>query len=97
MPQIMQQCRTQGEQTFLRHPILIPASFKLGNNPPRNFIDSKRMREPAVLRTMKSKIRGAKLADPPQALKFLGINQPPNNGFLHVDIIVNRIFENLLL
>ncbi|MNC47055.1 hypothetical protein D3C75_960990 [compost metagenome] len=74
MPQIMQQRSTQSQQTFLRYPILVPAPLKLGNDPPRNFIHTQRMGKPAVLRSMKCKIRGTELANPPQTLKFPGID-----------------------
>ncbi|MNV49249.1 hypothetical protein D3C71_1411970 [compost metagenome] len=46
-----------------------------------------------MLGPMKGKKGCAKLPDAAQPLKFLGVDQTPNNRILHMNIIMNRIFE----
>ncbi|MNI88775.1 hypothetical protein D3C73_1461060 [compost metagenome] len=92
----MQQGGTQAEQPLLLGPIRITAPFELGDNFSRNFIDSERVGEPAVLRSVKSHIRGSQLPDPPQPLKLRRINQVPYGFILHIDVVMYGILEHLL-
>ncbi len=48
-----------------------------------------------MLRTMKSVISRSQLLDPPQALEFAGVDQIENNLMFDIDIVMDRITQDL--
>lgn len=45
--------------------------------------------------TVKSRTGGSELLDAPETLKFFGVDQIKNNLMLDINVIMNRISQNL--